>query len=113
MTDELIEQVARAIDKACIAYSKSHAGLNLRKWDTPGEVMATAALAAARPAILAEGARLGLEAASKEMEDLCFFTPIEELLHMTKCEMSERTCHEGAKAIRALDPAEIVKGASE
>jgi hypothetical protein len=38
--------VERAIDEACIAYSKSHAGLNLRKWDTPGEVMAIAALTA-------------------------------------------------------------------
>jgi len=43
---DAVERVARAIDDACIAYSKSHAGLNLRKWDTPGEVMATAAIAA-------------------------------------------------------------------
>lgn len=40
------EKIARAIDDACIAYSKSHAGLNLRKWDTPGEVMSDAALRA-------------------------------------------------------------------
>lgn len=40
------EKIARAIDGACIAYSKSHAGLNLRKWDTPGEVMSDAALRA-------------------------------------------------------------------
>jgi len=43
---DAVERVARAIDEACIAYSKSRAGLNLRKWDTPGEVMAIAAIAA-------------------------------------------------------------------
>lgn len=49
MTDtDLIAHVAQAIDAACIAYSKSQAGLNLRKWDTPGEVMARAAIAALR-----------------------------------------------------------------
>jgi hypothetical protein len=45
-----VERVARAIDEACIAYSKSRAGLNLRKWDTPGDVMATAAIAALKGA---------------------------------------------------------------
>lgn len=42
------------------------------------------------------------EAAAQVMENLAFFTPVEELLHMTKQEMSVRTCREGAKAIRAM-----------
>jgi hypothetical protein len=58
MTDELTEAVGNAIDAACIAYSKSHAGLGLRKWDTPGEVMATAAIAAVRAHDAAQGYRL-------------------------------------------------------
>lgn len=43
-----------------------------------------------------------LDRAASEMENLCFFTPIEELIGMTKQEMSVRTCHAGAKAILAL-----------
>ena len=43
-----------------------------------------------------------IEACAVAMENLAFFTPIEELLHMTKQEMSVRTCREGAAAIRAL-----------
>ncbi len=43
-----------------------------------------------------------LEEAAKAMENLCFFTPVEELAGMTKQEMSVRTCHAGAEAIRAL-----------
>lgn len=42
----------------------------------------------------------GREEAAATMEDLGFFTDIDELVHMTKQQMSERTCHEGAKAIR-------------
>jgi len=43
-----------------------------------------------------------LEQAALIMENLCFFTDVEELIGMTKQEMSVRTCHEGAAAIRAL-----------
>lgn len=53
--------------------------------------------------------RLGLEAAAGAMENLCFFTDIEELMEMTKQDMSVRTCHQGATAIRAIDPAVIGK----
>jgi hypothetical protein len=55
-----------------------------------------------------EGAEIMREVAAKAMEGLGFFTDVEELLHMTKMEMSERTCHEGASAIRHLDPAAIL-----
>lgn len=48
-----------------------------------------------------EGAVLAeREACAKVMENLCFLTDIDELMGMTKQEMSARTCHEGAKAIR-------------
>lgn len=43
-----------------------------------------------------------LEEAARAMESLAFFTDVDELLTMTKQEMSVRTCHEGAAAIRAL-----------
>lgn len=46
--------------------------------------------------------RRALERAAEAMENLCFYTPIDDLLGMTKQEMSVRTCAEGAKAIRAL-----------
>lgn len=43
-----------------------------------------------------------LEEAAVAMENLCFFTDIEELREMTKQDLSVRTCHKGAEAIRAL-----------
>lgn len=43
-----------------------------------------------------------LEDAAVAMENLCFFTDIEELRKMTKQDLSVRTCHKGAEAIRAL-----------
>lgn len=43
-----------------------------------------------------------LERAAAGMENLCFFTDVNKLMAMTKQEMSARTCHEGAKAIRAM-----------
>jgi len=48
------------------------------------------------------GYQRGVEDAAKACEELCFFTDINELMDMTKQEMSVRTCHEAAKAIRAL-----------
>lgn len=53
------------------------------------------------------GFREGLEAAAVAMENLCFFTDIEEQLTMTKQQMSVKTCHEGAAAIRAINPTTI------
>ncbi len=65
-------------------------------------------LRAERDAALAEGVAMGIEAAADSMENLSFFTDIDELIGMTKKAMSERTCHEGAAAIRALSPADII-----
>jgi len=53
------------------------------------------------------------EAAVVAMDNLCFFTDVSQLLEMTKQEMSVRTCLEGAKAIRAIDPAQILKEPSQ
>lgn len=49
-----------------------------------------------------EGREQALEEAAVAMENLCFFTDIEELREMTKQDLSVRTCHKGAEAIRAL-----------
>ena len=51
---------------------------------------------------LAEARDKALEEAAEAMENLSFMTDIRELIDMTKQEMSERTCHEAAQAIRAL-----------
>lgn len=51
---------------------------------------------------IAEARRQALEEAALACEDLSFLTDVSELLTMTKQEMSVRTCHEAAKAIRAL-----------
>lgn len=67
--------------------------------------MATAAIAAMEPALIEARNRARAEAfeeAAKAMENLAFFTDVDELLGMTKQEMSVRTCREGATAIRAL-----------
>jgi hypothetical protein len=57
------------------------------------------------PEVFADVRKEVIEEAAKAMENLCFFTPVDELLGMTKQEMSVRTCHAGAAAIRALsDP---------
>lgn len=61
---------------------------------------------ATRPAALAEDRNAVLEEAARAMESLAFFTDVDELRTMTKQEMSVRTCHEGAAAIRALRTAE-------
>ena len=59
------------------------------------------------------GVKAGLEAAAKAMDDLCFFTDVGKLLTMTKQDMSVLTCHEGAKAIRAIDPASALPAPPE
>lgn len=51
---------------------------------------------------LAEARDKALEEAAAAMENLSFMTDISDLIGMTKQEMSVRTCHEGAQAIRAL-----------
>ena len=51
---------------------------------------------------LAEARDKALDEAAEAMENLSFMTDIRELIDMTKQEMSERTCHEAAQAIRAL-----------
>ena len=51
---------------------------------------------------LAEARDKALDEAAETMENLSFMTDISDLIGMTKQEMSVRTCHEGAQAIRAL-----------
>lgn len=52
------------------------------------------------------GVRAGLEKAAEACQNLGFFTDIDELMYMTKQDMSERTCHEAAAAISNIDPEE-------
>ena len=60
-TTDLVEQVARAIDDACVEWQLDHArkGLELARWDVPGDVMAKAAIAAMpdRAALVGEAER--------------------------------------------------------
>ena len=65
------------------------------------------AVSAEARALFVRGIKAGLEAAAKACENLGFFTDIDELMHMTKQDMSERTCHEAAAAIRNIDPESV------
>jgi hypothetical protein len=63
------------------------------------------ALLAADAAALAGAGLVRIEDAVKACEQVTFSMPIDEWIGMTLKEMSERSCHECATAIRALAPA--------
>lgn len=42
------------------------------------------------------------ELSATAMDNLCFYTPIEELTTMTKQDLSVKTCHEGSKLLRSF-----------
>lgn len=117
MTNEAIEAAARAMAKAdgldfdevcareadpdldecdsgsCVAaYSEDHDAEECRSWYLRNA-------RAAAPALMEEGARLALEAAAKEV-----------IYNPQKRETYEGGVLDAQDAIRALDPAEIVKG---
>lgn len=56
MDAKVIEEMARAIDDACVAWQKAHEYVPVERWDVPGEVMAKAAYPIARAAALREAA---------------------------------------------------------
>ena len=56
MDEKVIEEMARAIDDACVAWQKAHEYVPVERWDVPGEVMAKAAYPIARAAALREAA---------------------------------------------------------
>ena len=87
--DEIVEAMARAVCE-CDGLDWSAAGCDRAFYVN----RARAALAVAAPMVL--------EMAAEAMESLCFFTDVSELIGMTKQEMSERTCREGARSIRSL-----------
>ena len=85
-----------------------HCGYHTEAADTEAEAI-TAWNTRASEAHTLRVAEAVREACAVAMAELGFFTDIEELMHMTKQDMSVRTCEEGAAAIRALDIVQIVE----
>lgn len=73
-------------------------------WIEAASALVAKAGAGITPAAVAHTAGFaeGLETAAAVCENLAFFTPVAELAGMSKQEMSVRTCHEAAAAIRNL-----------
>ena len=90
MTDATPEQLDLARKIADRIYPPQMVGLSCREntLNASARIVALAAITETT------------ERAAKAMENLCFFTPVDELLGMTKQEMSVRTCHAGATALR-------------
>jgi hypothetical protein len=111
MTNEAIEAAARAIKSELGRQFNAqpiHPDPAVDDWSaTGGEINLTDLALAAAPALMEEGARLALEAAAE------LITPGRiEHSHHAKCSCVYCEGWRDVHAIQALDPAAIVKGAS-